>query len=176
MGWFYDWQTLIAGGLGLAGGGIAYAGAIIAAHRQVAALQDQLEDARAARRQADERRRSVIEWAVKTEARRLETAVWALKPDGGGALPSGQQYASRSREQLVIESSALLRGEREDMSLLDDRTRTLLEEVAGVLDDYNSRIETAVDPPGKSPLIERATLDVFAGLAELVSELRVVPR
>jgi hypothetical protein len=62
------------------------------------------------------------------------------------------------------------------MSLLDDRTRTLLEEVAGVLDDYNSRIETAVDPPGKSPLIERATLDVFAGLAELVSELRVVPR
>jgi hypothetical protein len=62
-----DWQSLIAGVLGLAAGIIAYIGAIKAARRQVAALRDQIEDTRVARRQAYERRLSVVKWAVRAE-------------------------------------------------------------------------------------------------------------
>src|SRR5690349_24038994 len=103
MGWLYDWQTLIAGGLGLAGGGIAYWGAVRAAKRQVAAadrqvlaIRDQIEDARGTRRQADQRRLSVVEWAVEAEGMRLDASIWALRR----ALPSeGNRHASRRREQ-----------------------------------------------------------------------------
>jgi hypothetical protein len=38
------------------------------------------------------------------------------------SLPSGPGWASRTSEQLIIESSPLLRGEREDMALLEDET------------------------------------------------------
>ena len=118
MSGLYDWQTLVAGLLGVLGGVIAYRGAIMSGRRQVAALREQIEDARAARQLHDERRLSIIEWAVRAEARRLETAVWALK---SRALPSKPQPASsRRREHLVIQSSPLLRGEREEMSFLDD--------------------------------------------------------
>jgi hypothetical protein len=40
-------------------------GQIKAAQRQVAALEAQIEDTRDARRQADERRLSVIKWAIR---------------------------------------------------------------------------------------------------------------
>ncbi len=186
VAWLYRWQTLAAG---LVGGGLALVAAVIvykaaigaarqqiaamrqAADDQIAAIQKHLADTQAARRQADEQKRSVIEWAVRAERRRLEAAIWALSPTGGGALPSGPQPASRRREQLVIESSALLRGEREDIALLDDRRRALLEDVAAAIDDYNSRIGTAVDPSGDAPLIVQATLDAFASLKELVGDL-----
>ena len=79
------------------------------------AVTNQIEDARSARHQVDERRLSVIRWAVRTEANRVAAAVAALR---NRALPSGPQPAARSREQLVIESSPLLRGEREEISLL----------------------------------------------------------
>jgi hypothetical protein len=55
--------------------------------------------------------------------------------------------ALRFLPQLVIEISPLLRGEREDISLLDDQTRTRLEAVAENLDEYNARIETALTGP-----------------------------
>lgn len=84
-GMAHERQSLIAGLLGLAGGVIAYLGAIRAAKRQVAALKDQIEDTQAARRQADERRLSVIKWAVSTEGRRLDAVVSALRHR---ALPS----------------------------------------------------------------------------------------
>src|SRR5215472_566175 len=99
-----EWQSLIAGALGLAAGVIAYIGAINAARRQVGALKDQIEDARAASRQVDERRLSVIKWAVRAEVRRLEISISALRR----ALPSAPQPANRLTEQLVIESSPLL--------------------------------------------------------------------
>jgi len=57
-----EWQTLLAGLLGLGGGVLAYIGAIRAGRRQVAAVTNQIEDARSARRQIDERRLSVIRW------------------------------------------------------------------------------------------------------------------
>ena len=75
--------------------------------------------------------------AVRTEANRLAAAVTALR---NRALPSGPQPAARSREQLVIESSPLLRGEREEISLLDDRTRAHLEKLARVLDEYKTSV------------------------------------
>jgi hypothetical protein len=160
----HEWQSLIAGliggGLGVVAGVIAYVGAIRAARRQIA-------DAQAARRQADERRLSVIKWAVRVEARRLAIAVLALRDN---ALPSKPQAANRYKEQLIIKSSPLLRGEREEISLLDDQTRALLEELAGIVDEYNARIETAVFL-GTGPMIERETLGLLNRLDEAVQKM-----
>jgi hypothetical protein len=164
-----EWQSLIAGVLGLAGGVIAYIGAIKAARRQVAALKDQIEDARAARGQADERRLSVIKWAVRAEVRRLEISISVLRR----ALPSAPQPANRLTEQLVIESSPLLTGEREEIALLDDKTRALLERLAGMLDEYNRRIETAV-VVGQGPLIDAEIFASIDRLAEAIREIRSV--
>jgi hypothetical protein len=161
-----EWQTIIAGLLGVVAGILAYIGAIKAARRQVAALTEQIEDMRAARRQADERRLSAIKWAIRAEGRRLDVAIVALRR----ALPSRPQPANRSREQLVIKSSPLLRGEREDISLLDDQTRTRLEAVAVYLDEYNALIETAV-AGDQGPLIEQKALDVLDRLAAAVREI-----
>jgi hypothetical protein len=161
-----EWQTLIAGLLGVVAGIIAYIGAIKAARRQVAVLTDQIEDMRTARRQADERRLSAIKWAIRAEGRRLDVAIVALRR----AMPSRPQPANRIREQLVIKSSPLLRGEREDISLLDDQTRTRLEAVVVYLDEYNALIETAV-AGDQGPLIEQKTLDVLDRLAAAVREI-----
>src|SRR3954465_14698834 len=99
MSWLHDWQTLVAGLLGLLGGLLAYRGAITSGRRQVAALREQIEDTRAAKLQIDQRRLSVIEWAVWLEGRRLEKAVWARKGRGP------QLASAHRREQLVFESS-----------------------------------------------------------------------
>src|SRR5262249_5505907 len=140
---------------------------VAAADRQVTALNQQLEDVRAARRQADERRLSVIKWAVVSEGRRLGTAAEVMKRD---ALPAAPGWAARAREQLIIESSELLRGEREDIALLDDPTRALLEEVASTLDAYNLRIQTA--PGGQEgPQIVAAALERINQLSDLAEEL-----
>jgi hypothetical protein len=185
--WLDHWQTLFAGVLGVGGGVIAYIGAMraakrqvdgatVAADRQVAAMKAQLDEARDARRESDERRRSVIKWAVQAEARRLEAAVWALEPPprGNGALPSaGPRYASRRTEQLLIASSPLLRGEWEELVLLGDETRALLEEVGAALDGYNSRIKTASQKTDAGPLITTETLAMIQDLSKLVRRLRV---
>ena len=172
MSLLYEWQTLAAGLLGVLGGVIAYLGAITSGRRQVAALREQIEDARAARQQHDQRRLSVVGWAVWAEGRRLETAVWARK---GRALPSGPQLASaRRREQLVIESSPLLRGEREDVALLDDETRVLLQRVADALHRYNACIETARSGSQEQPFIEQETLDAMEELAARVQSLQAL--
>jgi hypothetical protein len=66
----YNWQSLIAGGLGLLAGVVAYGGALIAANRQVvamgdataaqiAAVQRQLADAQAARQEDEKHKREV---------------------------------------------------------------------------------------------------------------------
>ena len=142
---------------------------VAAARRQVTALKDQIQDARTARRQDDERRLSVIKWAIRVEGRRLEAATSTLL----AALPSAQSPANRSREQLIIESSPLLRGERAEISLLDDQTRRLLEELAGIIDEYNSRIQTAVFLV-QGPLIEQKTRALLDRLAEVVQEIQSV--
>jgi len=135
----------------------------------VTALKDQIEDAQTARRQDDERRLSVIKWAIRVEGRRLEATTSTLL----AALPSAQSPANRSREQLIIESSPLLRGERAEISLLDDQTRRLLEELAGIIDEYNSRIQTAVFLV-QGPLIEQKTRALLDRLAEVVQGIQSV--
>jgi hypothetical protein len=168
----YDWQSLAAGLLGLAAGVIAYIGAIRAANRQVAALKEQIEDARTERRLVDERRLRQLEWAIRAEGTRLHAAVLALRDR---ALPSAPQAAARRRQQLLIDSSPLLRGEWDEISLLDDQTRARLEEVAGILDEYNLRIQTAVDVgPGPNPLIDQEILALVDRLAEAVQKLRSI--
>jgi hypothetical protein len=168
----YNWQSLAAGLLGLAAGVIAYIGAIRAAHRQVAALKEQIEDARTARRLVDERRLSQLEWAIRAEGTRLHAAVLALR---GRALPSAPQAAARRRQQLLIDSSPLLRGEWDEISLLNDQRRARLEEVAGILDEYNLRIQTAPDVGlGPNPLIDHEILALVDRLAVAVQELRSI--
>jgi hypothetical protein len=150
---------------------MAYIGAIKAANRQVAVLKDQVEDARRERRLTDKRRLSVIKWALRAEGTRLHAAVLALR---GGALPSAPQPAARSAEQLVIESSPLLRGEHgAEMALLDDQTPAVLEKVAGIVAEYNSRIETAV-VVNQGPLIDHEILALVDCLAAAVQELRSI--
>jgi len=129
-----------------------------------------LATAGAVSRQADERRLSVIKQAVKAEVKRLEISISAL----WRALPSAPQPANRRAEQLVIESSSLLRGEREDIALLDEKTRALLEGLAGMINEYNRRIETAV-VVGQGPLIDQEILDLIKNrLPEAVGEIRSV--
>ena len=169
--WVYDYQSLIAGGLGLAAGVIAYVGALKAAKRQVAAIQSQIEDTQAARRQADERLRSVIEWSVRAEGRRLKAAVWARR---GRMLPSAPQKTDRSPRELVIASSPLLRGERKDMALLDDTMRRRLEEVGKAIDDYNACIEAGGLVIGGT-MITPQTLELFARLEHLAGTLARAP-
>lgn len=74
---------------------------------------------------------------------------------------------------MIIRSSPLLRGEWEEIALLDDRTRMLLEELADLVDKYNSRIETAVEQV-HGPLIEQETLDLIDHLAEAVKKMSVL--
>ena len=169
---FRDQGSIIAGVLALAAGIMAYIGAIKAANRQVAVLKDQVEDARRERRLTDKRRLSVIKWALRAEGTRLHATVLALR---GRALPSAPQAAARRRQQLLIDSSPLLRGEWDEISLLDDQTRARLEEVAGILDEYNLRIQTAVDVGlGPNPLIDQEILALVDRLAVAVQELRSI--
>jgi len=94
-------------------------------NRQVAALKEQIEDARMARRLVDERRLSQLKCAIRAEGTRLHAAVLALRDR---ALPSAPQAAARRRQQLLIDSSPLFRGEWDEISLLDDQTRAGVEE------------------------------------------------
>jgi hypothetical protein len=178
---FHKVETLVAGLLGLLAGIIAYVGALRAADRQVTAtqqaaakqvvaMQSQLDDARAAREESDRRRLSVVKWAVRAEGKRLGTAAALMMRE---ALPSAPQPATRSREQLTISSSSLLRGEREDIALLDDETRERLQEIADTLDAYNLRIAAArVGIDG--PLIDQRALELIAQVEKLAAELREV--
>ena len=172
MSWLYEWQSLVAGLLALLGGVLAYRGAITSARRQVLAIREQIEDTRAARQEHDQRRLSIMKWAIWVEGRRLEKAVSARK---GRALPTGPQPVSaRRKEQFVIDSSPLLRGEREDLSLLDDETRVRLQRVADALYRYNACIETARSGTGEQSWIDEETLEAIDELANRVQSLQAL--
>src|ERR1044071_259182 len=172
MSWLYEWQSLVAGLLALLGGVLAYRGAITSARRQGLAPRGQNEGMRAAEEEQHQRRLSVVEWAIWVEGRRLEKAVSARK---GRALPTGPQLVSaRRKEQLVIDSSPLLRGEREDLSLLDEETRVRLQRVADALYRYNACIETARSGTGEQSWIDEETLEAIDELAARVQSLRAL--
>lgn len=139
-----DWPTLIAGlGGGMIGGVftvvagyLAYRGAL----RQVDAVKLQVKDQQDERKKTDDQRRTVAEWAVRAEAERLDKEISRVDPlwlIGAGLTPFVQQ------EPRLIESSPLLRGEREDAGLLGDKV-AILERVASTLNQYNQRVEAAV--------------------------------
>jgi hypothetical protein len=172
MTWLYEWQSIVAGLLAVFGGVLAYRGAITSGRRQVLAIREQIEDTRAARQQHDQRRLSVVEWAIWVEGRRLEKAVSARK---GRALPTEPQLVSaRRKEQLVIDSSPLVRGEREDLSLLDDETRVRLQRVADALYRYNACIQTARSGTGEQSWIDQETLEAIDELAARVQSLQAL--
>lgn len=137
------WQTLIAGvvggGLTLIAGILAYRGARRAAKDQVAAVEAQIVDLQRERNKTEERRLSVIRWAVETEAERIDTELLRVDPMWkiGGLTPF-------YKEPRLIDSSPLLRGEREDIALLDGDTLTTLRKAANTLKQYNIRVLTVV--------------------------------
>ena len=189
MHWFRDmvdhWQTLIAGGISLAAGLVAFVGALIAAcwqvraarqaakdqvcavqraaDQQVAAVKSQIADLQAERERTDNLRLTVVRWAVRAEARRLDKEVVRVRPL---FLIGGQGLFSK--EEALIESSPLLRGEREDAALLDEATFATLEEAASTLNNYNYRVETARTGAAQAALRDacHSLLEQLAGLAD----------
>ena len=118
-----------------------------------------------------------MKWAVRAEGKRLEQATAAVRlvlpPEmyiGGVA-----GFSDCDREQLTIPSSSLLRGEREDIALLDSVTLTNLEDIANALNDYNSRVEAArprrVQGIAGGVFIAREVLSSLAKLAGLATLL-----
>lgn len=122
----YNWQTLVTGGVALLVGGAT-----------VVAIRKQIEDQKRARDETDRRRRIVIEWAVRAEAERLDQE--RLRVDD---LWKKKIY-ERIPGELNIDSSPLLRGEREDVALLPDKVE-ILGKIYGALSQYNGRTEMAV--------------------------------
>jgi hypothetical protein len=151
----------------------------LAAQDQVDAVERQLVDTREARRVSDQRRYSVIQWAVKVEGRRLGEAARARK----AVLPSSSQQSDLARAQLIIEGSPLLRGEHADLALLDQAVwEDLLAPLADALDAYNTHIETLTELPvqltmgGTKPaiLIDADALRLLDELAEKAESVAAV--
>ena len=165
----YNWQTLIAGLLGLAGGLIAYFGAMSAAKKQVAAAERQLDDARTARALSDTRQKNAVVWALRLEAARLTRAAgnWHT------VLPRGQQPVRYSKEHLRISSSPTLRAEREDISLLDVETQDARGDLARALDNYNAHIDTRSETD-LGPRIDPVTLDLLGVLINAAKSLESI--
>ena len=111
-----------------------------ATDQQVAVVRrttdEQVASLQAERRQLDEHHS--VKWDVQIKGRRIEIA--AVTRDA--ASPHGQEAPVLPIAQLAIESSPLGRGEREEMTLLDDRMRAVFEELGGVIDEYYSRAKT----------------------------------
>jgi hypothetical protein len=159
--WLHEWETLIAGliggGLTLAAGILAYTGARSAANRQIRDLQ-------ADRKEADRRQLSVIKWTIRAEGRRLASAAADMVATEERSSIPGRP--PRAHEPLAIETSRLLRGEREGIALLEEETRRLLELTAQTLDAYNLRIK-------RQPYGER-TAELLQDLNRLAGQLRGV--
>jgi hypothetical protein len=163
------WQTLIAGVLGggvaLLAGVIAYIGALRAANRQVREMQRQLAE-------RNRRRRIVVEWAVRVEGQRLDTEVVRVReqfPKKGWTTFSS--FLS-NKDWFRIDSSPLLRWEREDAALLDGATLSALEKAAETLSNYNHRIKTAEGQVRLEELPEtgRKLLEDLASQADILKK------
>jgi hypothetical protein len=160
------WQTLIAGLLGLAGGVIAYLGARHAASRQVAAVERQTEASQGALAEVEGRTRNAVIWAIRSEARRLESEAQARRR----ALPSAPQPANLDKEALLIASSPLLRGERADISLVSIEIQEQLADLSLLLDQYNAHVQTrGVNVLGT--IIDNETLSLLDTLMTLSRDL-----
>jgi hypothetical protein len=157
----YDWQALIAGGVALIAGFLAWRGA-----------RGQITDAQAARAESDRRRRAVVEWAARAEGRRLSTEaqnLWSAMQSPNDAI---RRAGVALGDQLYIPSSPLLRGEREDIALLDDETRALLEQAGNALNDYNASMAALrVGTVGDRQVISSEKLAALDRLKELGNKL-----
>lgn len=79
------------------------------------------------------------------------------------------------KTRLVIESSPILRGEREDISVLDIVTQECLAALASALADYNSHIETlGTSGDGMSTALVPDTFVKIDNLRSAAKELAAV--
>lgn len=160
----FDWGSLtggvIGGGLTVLAGWIAYRGARTAAQQQIDALQ-------AERKETDRRRLIVVKMAVRAEGQRLDKEVARTRNRLKNPYRDLIDRSSLFDGSLVIESSPLLRGEREDAALLGDTLATL-EEAATTLNNYNHRIETSTV---REELIQTG-LELLGQLATLTDKLK----
>lgn len=168
---FQQWQTLIAGFLIVVGVAIAYVAALVSASRQAAAVRlvtdqqvattrrvtDQLvmairratdQQVAAVRRATSEQVAALqvkreqeaqpVEWKVQIREGRIEIA--AVSRDS--ASPAGQQDAASPIARLVVESEPFPHRSPLEAALPDDRMRTVFEELASLIAEYNSRTKT----------------------------------
>jgi hypothetical protein len=167
---FHKFETLVAGLLGFIGGLGAFIGVLRAAEQQVAAARqaakDQVEAIQAERKQTDEQRLIVVKMAVRAEGWRLDKEVARVS-----LLFTRDLQQFFTQREFFIESSPLLRGEREDAALLGEMLATL-EETAITLNTYNTRIGTAVSGTALAELQKTGPelLDKLSGLAAVLRD------
>ena len=110
-----------------------------ATDQQVAAVRratgEQVASLQAEREQTE---RQPVEWNVQIREGRIEIAAVTR----GNVSPAGQREAPSPIARLVVESEPSPHQERAEMALLDDRMRAVFEELASLIDEYNSRTKT----------------------------------
>jgi len=111
-----------------------------ATEQQVAAVRratgEQVASLQVERKQIEDRQ--PVEWNVQIREGRIEIAAVTR----GGVSPDGRREAASPIARLVVESEPSPHRERAEMALLDDRMRAVFEELASLIDEYNSRIKT----------------------------------
>ena len=133
---------------GLIGGVSVLIAAIMAwtiGQNQVRAVHDQIEAERAHVQQTRHEKRYAMALALHLEAERIGTAA-----DKRIALVQGVVEGNKhpKREQMIITVLSLMRGEREDISLLSDSLQDHVFGLVHHVDEYNSGMETVNPTPG----------------------------
>jgi hypothetical protein len=111
-----------------------------ATDQQVAAVRratsEQVASLQVEREQIEERQ--PVEWKVQIREGRIEIA--AVTRDS--ASPAGQREAASPIARLVVESEPFPHKAPVEAALPDDRMRIVFEELASLIDEYNSRTKT----------------------------------
>jgi hypothetical protein len=111
-----------------------------ATDQQVAAVRratgEQVASLQVEKEQIEERQ--AVEWNVQIREGRIEIAAVTRS----NASPAGQLETPSPIARLVVESEPSPHQERAEMALLDGRMRAVFEELATLIDEYNSRTKT----------------------------------
>src|SRR6266851_3165399 len=117
-----------------------YWGALRAAQAQVQALKDQAEEERRRFQQTRHQKKYAMALALRLEAERLGVAADKRLSSAQKAVTSAGR--NPRREQMTISVLPLIRGEREDIGLLNDEIQDSALSLTGEVDEYNAHIET----------------------------------
>jgi class 3 adenylate cyclase len=109
---------------------------------------------------AEDERKNAVTRAAGQEVARMKRSACKWRE----VLPGGPQYVKYAKDQLKITSGPILRGERDDVNLLNSEVQDTLNGLSGAVDTYNIHID-ACTMGGEGPLL---TSDTFAMLDALI--------